>query len=81
MICGSLLLDEGIIIRKAVAHPIKKVALEFLVMMEYEDEQENLPVPPKPIAVCFSLACDGFQVQAFKLPSEVVKIFPSRAKT
>ncbi len=48
MICGSLLLDEGIIIRKAVAHPIKKVALEFLVMMEYEDEQENLSPLPNP---------------------------------
>lgn len=48
MICGSLLLDEGIIIRKAVVHPIKKVALEFLVMMEYEDEQENLSPLPNP---------------------------------
>jgi hypothetical protein len=41
MICGALLLDESLIIRKAVVHPIRKAALEFLVMTEYEAEQEK----------------------------------------
>jgi hypothetical protein len=41
MICGALLLDESLIIRKAVVHPVRKAALEFLVMMEYEAEQEK----------------------------------------
>ncbi len=39
MICGSLLLDESILIRKVIVHPIKEAALEFLVMMEREEEQ------------------------------------------
>lgn len=41
VISGGLLFKESIQIRKAVAQPVKESALEFLVMMEYEDDQEN----------------------------------------
>ena len=41
VVSGSLLLQESILIRKAVVQPVKQAALDFLVMMEYEGEQKN----------------------------------------
>ena len=41
LILGSMLLNESIMLRKAMVQPVKASALEFLIMTEYEEEQKN----------------------------------------